>query len=99
MAQWAEYIAVCRRDNVTPHNVPPRIEPLPSNEDAWRAFCLVEHCRAYTALGVGGFDWVGVSVRLGVHGLWRPEIERKLAVCEYAMLKLESDQRDLEKGK
>ncbi len=65
--------------------------PLPGNEDTFRAFRMVQYCRA--PMGVG-FNWEAIAVKLSLHGLWTPEIERGLDVCEKIMVNEEQKTRE-----
>ena len=73
----------------------PVVHPL--NRRTWRAFHLVQGSRVIGFGALGGFDWTAVALRLMVHDLWAPDVERGLAVCEAALLEVEAEVRDGER--
>ena len=55
-------------------------EPLPGNRVAWRAFTLVEDCRAAAGMGLGSFDWPRVGYVLGLYSItMTARLHRQLA--------------------
>lgn len=95
---WAKYRSDCRKAGQVPSQHPKwEPVPLPGNRVAFRAFLHIKHCRTYTFGGAAGFDWCAVAERLRLHGLWTPEVERKLTTCEETMLLVESEVREREK--
>jgi len=58
------------------------------------AFRHVQRCRiAVSMVGLLGFDWPAVAVRLKVRGMWDFEIEDGLSICEDEMRSVEAKEK------
>ena len=86
--KWREYqkAMTARGIRVAPGWVP---SPIESNKTAWDAFLRLKNCRKIAMFGAGGFEWQDIAVRLSVRGEWSADMERRLAICEDEMLRVE----------
>ena len=58
------------------------------------AFRHVQTCRVAVAMvGLLGFDWPSVAVRLQLRGLWDLGIEDGLSICEDIMRQVEAEDK------
>lgn len=74
--------------------------PSPGNALAWRAWGLCfPDCRAVTMSGMGFWDWSQIATVVGAWGLdLDSDLHRKLRFCLIEAMRIEKDQRELEKS-